>query len=496
MLNKPNSLTKTLKIKYLSTSSFNTMKVLSLFILTIMHRADAASSSIRGASLERELLVDNTTVVSNPCDAVRCNSTNPICIVKYDGTAACVKDTCLDTVCTANSTCHVGSNGSAICVPLVISPVVPICKLACIQGYTCVNGQCVPSPTQAPTPICKFKCIQGYTCVNGQCVPQTTQPPTRLCDVLCIQGYICVNGQCVPKTTQPPTPFCKFACIQGYTCVNGQCVPSPTQAPTPICKFKCIQGYTCVNGQCVPQTTQPPGPFCKFACIQGYICVNGQCVPKTTQPPTPLCKFACIQGYTCVNGQCVPIPTQPPTPLCKFACIQGYTCVNGQCVPIPTQPPGPFCKFACIQGYTCVNGQCVPITIQPRAAADPCLVPGVCPANTSCSVDSSNGKAVCVPIVCDKIRGCSTPEAVLWWDLVKANYVGNDLARCEKRHNLAPIDGTTCDEEAKTCFFGNKECPVVGPYPTTRCRCAGGADNKWKCDRDLTCPVRMNDKIY
>ncbi len=192
--------------------------------------------------------------------------------------------------------------------------------------------------------------------------------------------------------------------------------------------------------------------------------VVDECFALRCNGAKPICVVKDDGSAACVKDTCL-----------GTVCAAGKTCQidsngNARCIPqagTATTDTSSGCK----------NGGCVSST-----SVDPCLAPGVCPTKTSCTVDKTKKKAVCV---------ATASAAPIWWDLVTATYVNNDLASCEKRNNIAPADGARCDKP-KTCFFGNQECSVVGPYPTARCRCVRG---KWKCNRDVRCPARMNDKI-
>lgn len=74
-----------------------------------------------------------------------------------------------------------------------------------------------------------------------------------------------------------------------------------------------------------------------------------------------------------------------------------------------------------------------------------------------------------------------------WWSVINAEFTGVNLKRCFKRE-FPPTVGDLCATSAKTCFFGNQDCPGVGPYPQTKCFCDGnGSPGNWSCTSE-PCP--------
>ena len=81
------------------------------------------------------------------------------------------------------------------------------------------------------------------------------------------------------------------------------------------------------------------------------------------------------------------------------------------------------------------------------------------------------------------VRHLQGPPEPPWFPRISASFVGGNLQRCSKRSE-APKNGSKCSPTAKTCFFGNQDCPGVGPHPVTKCVCSS---QKWMCQAE-PCP--------
>jgi hypothetical protein len=143
------------------------------------------------------------------CAAVTCDVDTPVCITKDDGSAECVKDACLDTFCTADSTCQVDSKGNATCVPLVVMEN----NATAISSDPCATVHCNSS-----NPICIVKAGGSAQCVKDACVDTVCTADTT-CQVDSSTG----DAVCV-FTAILPVSVCEYGCLQGYTCLNGECV--------------------------------------------------------------------------------------------------------------------------------------------------------------------------------------------------------------------------------------------------------------------------------
>ncbi|KAI2489654.1 hypothetical protein MHU86_24926 [Fragilaria crotonensis] len=78
-----------------------------------------------------------------------------------------------------------------------------------------------------------------------------------------------------------------------------------------------------------------------------------------------------------------------------------------------------------------------------------------------------------------------------WFQRISATFDGVNLQKCSRRPK-APENNTRCSKIPKTCFFGNQDCPGVGPHPVTKCACSSRI---WKCEAE-TCPVvKANDAL-
>lgn len=76
-----------------------------------------------------------------------------------------------------------------------------------------------------------------------------------------------------------------------------------------------------------------------------------------------------------------------------------------------------------------------------------------------------------------------------WFKRISATFDGVNLQKCSKKPK-APQNNDPCSKKPKTCFFGNQDCPGVGPHPETKCVCTS---KTWKCEAE-TCPVvKAND---
>jgi hypothetical protein len=301
-----------------------------------------------------------TAISSDPCATVHCNSSNPICIVKAGGSAQCVKDACVDTVCTADTTCQVDSStGDAVCVLTVIAPV-PVCQFACRKGYICVNGECVPQSTCAnvkcasDTPICVNSETEGPTCVEDVCKDKT-----------CADGEVCFGRQ-VQCTQAPCPPIAE--------CMKNPCIDLVCDAAS-TCEID-LQG----NAFCLPLPGNPGDP-------------DVSCAAVTCDVDTPVCITKDDGSAECVKDACL-----------DTFCTADSTCQvdskgNATCVPLVVMEN----NATAISSDPCATVHCNssnPICIVKAGGSAQCVkdacVDTVCTADTTCQVDSSTGDAVCV----------------------------------------------------------------------------------------------------
>jgi hypothetical protein len=97
------------------------------------------------------------------CAAVTCPIEAPICVIRPNGSADCIKDPCTnsDFICNAASTCEVDEQGNPFCKPLPGNPGNPI---------TCANVKCaIETPFCVVTPSGTVECIAD-PCKSGNFV--------------------------------------------------------------------------------------------------------------------------------------------------------------------------------------------------------------------------------------------------------------------------------------------------------------------------------------
>lgn len=69
------------------------------------------------------------------------------------------------------------------------------------------------------------------------------------------------------------------------------------------------------------------------------------------------------------------------------------------------------------------------------------------------------------------------------------------VSRCHKRDS-APFEGQTCSRNAKTCYFGDQQCPDGLLHPVQKCHCPGSPGSmdggNWDCTATNcpTCPAQ------
>lgn len=219
-----------------------------------------------------------------------------------------------------------------------------ICKPACSQGQSCVNGKCVST--------CNPPCSQGETCINGTCVSPPCNPP-------CNANEHCVSGVCIT----PPCPAGTCGGSQNCPCPQGQiCNPNTNECCEPSCPVnscgsdgcggtcKCPPGLTCdqSTGKCIVQCVPIPCP----AGSCGYDNCGNPCPPCPTgencNPNTNQCQANCPGPQTCPVGWC------GQTDCLNCPCPGGQTCnpQTNTCI----QPCNPGCPV----GQTCFKNQCLP----------------------------------------------------------------------------------------------------------------------------------------
>lgn len=276
-------------------------------------------------------------------------------------------------------------------------PVDPLpCKMFCLKGYVCKNGQCVQAcgANQYQTPsgcwnscsdpkfsscpdffpalykpsFCAFTKEGKYVnhtyecqaCKNTEIVAVRNEPCS--CDFLkCGLNEVCQDGQCVEQT---PIDFiqCRIACSPGFVCRNGKCMQN---IDITCATIRCAAGYKCLNGKCVLIDL-----CATIKCMAGYVCKNGKCV-KDVISIDPCLNIECLPGLECKLGKCI-----KKLDACSFIkCAAGFICQDGKCVEIDKCTnikckTGFFCNqgecidkcavIRCMSGYKCENGQCIP----------------------------------------------------------------------------------------------------------------------------------------
>ena len=309
---------------------------------------------------------------------------------------------------------------------------------------------------------------------------------------------------CAAVTCPIDSPICvigkngEAACIED-PCVNIKCDKDSVCQVDDIGNANCVTYNPCWAVRCsaefptcvvVDGLAQCVEDVCaNFICADGEVCfaqevqcIRAPCPPiATCIPNNPCAELICNAASTCEVDEagkafCQPLPGNPGNPIddpcAELICNAASTCEVDEagkafCQPLPGNPGNP------IDDVTCANVRC----------------PGDAPF---CTI-LADGTAECSAEVPIKGGAAAAPQA--WWELVKKNFTGEDLARCGKRKNVAPADGAKCSKKKrknKTCFFGSQECASVGAFPDTRCKCT---DGKWKCDSGIACPSNANDEL-
>lgn len=261
--------------------------------------------------------------------------------------------------------------------------------LACMNGYSVLQGSCVISTSCGPRQYYKFgscylvsstcdqynpytgdclTCINynsiSYQLINGQCIISTN---------FCNSSYHLVNSICVSNTCgafNQQTGACINCVTAAYYLSSGKCLPvdcgnssyysvkisNCTILPTlcsnfsiiyEIC-YNCIPGTNLINGVCTQYSNTLNCQLYNFAanvcnlCYVGYYLLNGGCILAP----------ACPIGQQLVNGICVLNP---------ITCNQSQVILNGQCITMPNNCLNMNAYYQCTQcspNFQVINGNC------------------------------------------------------------------------------------------------------------------------------------------
>ena len=275
--------------------------------------------------------------------------------------------------------CHLGTDGSAACVPIVEL------GLANLNGRIC--GTTMGVGDEACTRYCSGKsCLAVNAPAGAACRPVAG-------DTTC-QGACDGAGACVPL--DDPCPFgrevqsCQFAAC---TFTNAtQCVTLDLLAATPCSNLDvCEIGNCNDSGQCIGSG--------EVGCDDGNPCTDDVCDANSGAcigiPNTKSCddKNRCTVMDRCVSGTC-----QGSAPR---DCDDGNACTADSC------NPDTGCvreKKTCSDSDPCtVDNRCDPVS------GECYFPPRDCSDNDPCTADSceSNGRCRHTPLDCDDDDACT-----------------------------------------------------------------------------------------
>lgn len=227
-----------------------------------------------------------------------------------------------------------------------------------------------------------------------------------------------------------------------------QTTPHPTLQPTTSC---CVveAKHSCPNAVCCEDGAWTCSGRDGSICPIGQVC--NKCCIDHERPPCPIGDYFCCSDGT---WQC-------PNPSSGL-----YSCGKVQV----KRPQGHICCCDRNSEFSCPLGPaifCGDGTWQ-------------CPDFSTCLVEK--GEA------CRQTGPWKYVEPVRWKSVSK----GKNVRQCIRRRN-APVDGSTCWSEDKTCFFGTVMCNVNEYRPVTKCDCYGIGRKKgtWSC-QDIPCSASQS----